>query len=93
MLGNASERRKQTSLQRGFAQPYPAPRMLSFDPPQIIDRFNLDQLDPTRRAQFYVALGLAVGSPRERNATAEHGGVPSPEVLEKQLRCCEGMYY
>jgi hypothetical protein len=67
--------------------------MLSFDPPQTVDRFNLGKLDPIRRAQFYVAIGLAVGSPNERNAAAKNGGVPAPEVLEKQLRRCEGMFY
>lgn len=69
--------------------------MLSFDPPQIIDRFNLDSLDPIRRAQFYVAIGLAVGTPEEGEgeAEAEQDGMPSPEVLEQQLRRCEGMFY
>jgi hypothetical protein len=66
---------------------------IRFDAPKVIDRFNLSQLDATRLAQFYVALGLAVGSPKERNAAAATGGKPSDEVLEQQLRRCEANFF
>lgn len=66
---------------------------IRFDAPKVIDRFNLSQLDSIRTAQFYVALGLAVGSPKERNAAAASGGKPSDEVLEQQLRRCEANFF
>ena len=66
---------------------------IRFDAPKVIDRFNLSQLDPIRLAQFYLAIGLAVGSPKERKAAAATGGKPSDEVLEQQLRRCEAMFY
>lgn len=66
---------------------------IRFDAPNVIDRFNLSQLDATRLAQFYVALGLAVGSPKERNAAAANGGKPTDEVLEQQLRRCESNFF
>jgi hypothetical protein len=65
---------------------------LRFDAPKVIDRFNLSTLDPIRLSQFYVAIGLAVGSPKERNAAAESGGKPSDEVFEQQLRRCENEF-
>jgi hypothetical protein len=66
---------------------------IRFDAPKVIDRFNLSQLDDIRTAQFYVALGLAVGSPKERNAAAATDGKPSDEVLELQLRRCEANFF
>jgi hypothetical protein len=66
---------------------------IRFDAPQVIDRFNLSQLDAIRSAQFYLALGLAVGSPKERNAALANGGKPSDEVLEQQLRRCEANFF
>lgn len=66
---------------------------IRFDAPQVIDRFNLSQLDATRTAQFYLALGLAVGSPKERKAAQASGGKPSDEVLEQQLRRCEANFF
>lgn len=66
---------------------------IRFDTPKVIDRFNLAQLDAIRTAQFYVALGLAVGSPKERRAAADNGGKPSDEVLEQQLRRCENNFH
>ena len=66
---------------------------IRFDAPKIVDRFNLGQLDPIRLAQFYAALALAVGSPKERRAAADAGGKPSAEVLEEQLRRCENNFH
>jgi hypothetical protein len=66
---------------------------IRFDAPQVIDRFNLSQLDAIRTAQFYLALGLAVGTPKERKAAAATGGKPSDEVLEQQLRRCENNFF
>jgi hypothetical protein len=65
---------------------------IRFDAPKVIDRFNLAKLDAIRTAQFYVALGLAVGSPKERKAAAESDGKPTDEVLEQQLRRCENNF-
>jgi hypothetical protein len=66
---------------------------IRFDAPKVIDRFNLSKLDEIRTAQFYLALGLAVGSPKERKAAQADGGKPSDEVLEQQLRRCEASFY
>jgi hypothetical protein len=65
---------------------------IRFDAPKVIDRFNLSKLDDIRTAQFYAALGLAVGSPKERRAAAATGGKPSDEVFEQQLRRCENNF-
>lgn len=66
---------------------------IRFDAPKVIDRFNLSQLDALRTAQFYVALGLAVGSPKERKAAQAGDGTPTAEVLEQQLRRCETNFF